>query len=151
MRLRREIVARGHILGGAVEHATGAECLGDGTGSPCAPGGGPGTKERTVLGRSHPSRLGHRSRPTAQGSGKRRASPRESPRVAGGRVLGAGRGTVDAPLWLGGALAPCGRRPLLVAGGLLPGGAGRQGAASTELRAPGRVTCRPGRVTLPGV
>src|SRR5829696_8622414 len=97
MRLRREIVAE-DILGGVVEHATGPDSLGDGTGSPCAPGGSPGTKERTVLGRSHPSRLGHRSRPTAQGSGKRRASPRESPRVAGGRVLGAGRGTVDAPL-----------------------------------------------------
>src|SRR5215212_9251023 len=96
-----------------------------------------------VLRRSQPSRLGHRSRPTAKGFGTRRASPPEGPRMAGGRVLGAGRRTIHVPSWLGGPLALCSRTLLLVARGP-PGEAGRQGGASTVLCAPRGVTRRRG-------
>src|SRR5215212_5287939 len=64
--------------------------------------------------------------------------------------LGAGRGQIDAPLLLGGALALCSRTPLLVARGL-HGAVGRQGGARAVLRAPRGGTRRPeGRTLLGG-
>ena len=41
-----------------------------------------------------------------------RASPREGPGLAGERLLGACRATMDAPHWIGGPLALCSRTPL---------------------------------------